>query len=80
MKSISFLESKGIDIPKSLELFGDMDTYNDTLNDFLSEVLMSSIKTCPLLGFSKPEISLAIVDLPRTIFANNANKFPFFYF
>ena len=35
MKSISFLESKGIDIPKSLELFGDEQTYNDSIGEFL---------------------------------------------
>lgn len=35
MKSISFLESKGIDIPKSLELFGDEATYNDSIGEFL---------------------------------------------
>ena len=35
MKSISFLESKGIDIPKSLELFGDEATYNDSVGEFL---------------------------------------------
>jgi CheY-like chemotaxis protein/HPt (histidine-containing phosphotransfer) domain-containing protein len=35
MKSISFLESKGVDIPKSLELFGDEATYNDSIGEFL---------------------------------------------
>ena len=35
MKSISFLESKGIDIPKSLEVFGDEATYNDSIGEFL---------------------------------------------
>ena len=35
MKSISFLESKGIDIQKSLELFGDEATYNDSIGEFL---------------------------------------------
>ena len=35
MKSISYLESKGIDIPKSLELFGDEQTYNDSIGEFL---------------------------------------------
>lgn len=35
MKSISFLEKKGIDIKKSLELFGDEKKYNENLGSFL---------------------------------------------
>ncbi|MBR2828253.1 MAG: response regulator [Bacilli bacterium] len=35
MKSIKFLEDKGVDIKKSLELFGDIDTYNDTIGEYL---------------------------------------------
>ncbi len=32
---INFLTNNGVDVKKSLELFGDIDTYNDTLGDFL---------------------------------------------
>ena len=35
MKDISFLEKNGVDIKKSLELFGDINTYNDTVGEFL---------------------------------------------
>ena len=35
MKSFKFLEDKGVDIKKSLELFGDEKTYNDTIGEFL---------------------------------------------
>ena len=35
MKSISFLEEHGVDISKCLELFGDAETYNETINEFL---------------------------------------------
>ena len=35
MKDIHFLEENGVDIPKSLELFGDADTYNETIGEFL---------------------------------------------
>lgn len=35
MKDVSFLTSNGVDVQKSLELFGDMETYNSTLEDFL---------------------------------------------
>lgn len=35
MKDISFLTSKGIDVNKSLEIFGDIETYNDTVGEFL---------------------------------------------
>ena len=38
MKDVNFLVSNGVNIEKSLELFGDMVTYNDTLNDFLDEI------------------------------------------
>jgi len=36
MKDVNFLVANGADVQKSLELFGDMDTYNATLPDFLS--------------------------------------------
>ena len=39
MKDVNLLISNGVNINKSLELFGDMETYNDTLHDFLSEVV-----------------------------------------
>ncbi len=35
MKNIKFLEEKGVNIQNSLELFGDLDTYNETIGDFL---------------------------------------------
>lgn len=35
MKSIKFLENNGVDIKKSLELFGDINTYNETIGEFL---------------------------------------------
>ena len=38
MKDVNLLISNGVNVQKSLELFGDMETYNDTLHDFLSEV------------------------------------------
>ena len=35
MKDISYLEKKGVDVKKSLELFGDQKKYNDNLGAFL---------------------------------------------
>ncbi len=35
MKDIHFLEQNGVDVQKSLELFGDLQTYNDTIGEFL---------------------------------------------
>ena len=35
MKSPEFLISKGVDLQKSLELFGNIDTYNDTVGEFI---------------------------------------------
>ena len=38
MKDKNLLINSGIDVDKSLELFGDMETYNETLNEFLDSV------------------------------------------
>ena len=38
MKDVSFLVENGIDVKGSLELFGDMDMYNETVSDFLNSV------------------------------------------
>lgn len=38
MKNIKFLEDNGIDIKKSLELFGNSETYNDTIGEFLVSI------------------------------------------
>ena len=35
MKDIKYLEKNGVDIKKSLEIFGDVNTYNETLGEFL---------------------------------------------
>lgn len=35
MKSIDYLEKNGVDVKKSLELFGDINKYNDNLGAFL---------------------------------------------
>ena len=38
MKDKNILLNNGVNLDKALELFGDMETYDDTLNDFLSEI------------------------------------------
>lgn len=38
MKDVNLLTSNGVNINQSLELFGDMETYNDTLEEFLAGV------------------------------------------
>lgn len=38
MKDVSLLVRNGVNVDGSLELFGDMDMYNETLNDFLKSV------------------------------------------
>ena len=35
MRSADYLKKNGVDIDKSLELFGDMGTYNETIGEFL---------------------------------------------
>lgn len=34
MKTVEFLKQNNVDVDKALELFGDMDTYNETLKEF----------------------------------------------
>ncbi len=38
MKDKNLLLQNGVDLDKSLELFGDMDMYNESLGDFMAEV------------------------------------------
>lgn len=38
MKDVSILEQNGVNVKKSLELFGDMNTYDQMLEEFLMEV------------------------------------------
>ena len=38
MKDVNLLTSNGIDVNQSLELFGDMETYDETLEEFLAGV------------------------------------------
>lgn len=38
MKDVNFLEQNCIDVERGLELLGDIDTYNEMLDDFLTEV------------------------------------------
>lgn len=38
MKNAQFLKDNNVNVDKSLELFGDMETYNETLQTFLNEV------------------------------------------
>ncbi len=38
MKDVNILKNNGVNVEKSLELFGDMDTYNETLETFLGEI------------------------------------------
>lgn len=38
MKDINVLTQNGVDVNRGIELLGDIDTYNEMLEDFLSEV------------------------------------------
>lgn len=38
MKSPEFLTEKGVDLQKSLELFGDIETYNETVGEFVVSI------------------------------------------
>jgi len=38
MRDVNLLINNGVNVKKSLELFGDMSTYDDTLGDFLQDI------------------------------------------
>lgn len=38
MRDVTLLTSNGVNVAKSLELFGDMATYDSTLSDFLADI------------------------------------------
>ena len=38
MKDVNILKNNGVDLESSLELFGDMEMYDDTLNEFLNGI------------------------------------------
>lgn len=38
MKDVNLLKNNGVNVDQSLELFGDMETYNETLEEFLAGV------------------------------------------
>lgn len=48
MKDISLLKNNGIDVDSALELLGDMEMYEETLNDFLevSDERMPKLNEC----------------------------------
>ena len=52
MKDVSILTSNGANVKKALELFGDMETYDMTLETFLQEVpdKLAKIKNCKEIG------------------------------
>ena len=52
MKDVSILTSNGANVKKALELFGDMETYDATLETFLAEVpeKLVKIKNCKEIG------------------------------
>lgn len=49
MNNIEFLKNNGIDVDKGLELLGDIEMYNETLDDFLNE----SEERLPRISLSK---------------------------
>ena len=52
MKDVNILINNGANIKKALELFGDMETYDATLETFLQEVpgKLEKIKACKEIG------------------------------
>jgi CheY-like chemotaxis protein len=55
VKDVNYLKSNGVNVEKSLELFGDMEMYDSTLNDFLKDVenRLASLKKYREIGDMK---------------------------
>ena len=58
MKSINFLKNKGVDIDGSLNLFGDVETYNTTIGEFLVgihnkiKILVNSLQSRDMANYA----------------------------
>lgn len=58
MKSINFLKNKGVDIDGSLNLFGDIETYNTTIGEFLVgihnkiKILVNSLQSRDMANYA----------------------------
>ena len=58
MKSINFLKNKGVDIDGSLNLFGDVETYNATIGEFLVgihnkiKILVNSLQSRDMANYA----------------------------
>lgn len=44
MNDVNYLLNNGVDVEKSLELFGDIETYNESIADFISDVEEKRVK------------------------------------
>ena len=70
MKDVNFLVSNGVNVEKSLELFGDMEMYDATLNDFLEDVdkRLASLKKFREIG-DMPNYAIEVHAL-KSIYSN----------
>ena len=55
MNDVNYLLNNGVDVEKSLELFGDIETYNASIQDFVTD---ASEKLAKLRTLKKVEIWL----------------------
>ena len=67
MRDVSFLKENGVDVDKSLELFGDIEMYNDSIIDFINDASkkLEQLKTYKV----KPEeVLVATINAKGEIF------------
>ena len=68
MKDVNILIENGANVKKALELFGDMETYDATLETFLQEVpgKLERIKACKEIGDMAimPYLSIRLKVMP----------------
>ena len=73
MKDIKFLEDNGVDVKKSLELFGNIDTYNANIGEFLVGLHAKINDLIKLLG----EKDMNNYATSAHYISNDANNFGF---
>ena len=73
MKNIKYLEENGVDVSSSLEIFGNVETYNETINEFLVSI---HSKVTKLIQFLK-EKDLANYAIYVHSMKNDAKNFGF---
>ena len=70
MRDVTLLTSNGVNVAKSLELFGDMTTYDSTLSDFLADINEKENK----IIYTEEDLNVAITILKNKVIIERMNE------